>query len=81
MDINCKEAASFLKASEDILILCHRNPDGDTLGSGCGLCRALRSMGKRARILVSDPIPQKMQYLAEDCGGDFEPRAPRKNGL
>lgn len=74
MDINCKEAASFLKASEDILILCHRNPDGDTLGSGCGLCRALRSMGKRARILVSDPIPQKMQYLAEDCGGDFEPR-------
>ena len=74
MDINCKEAAAFLKASDDILILCHRNPDGDTLGSGCGLCRALRCMGKCARILVSDPIPRKMQYLAEGCSGDFEPQ-------
>ena len=31
------EAAEKLLALEDVLILCHRNPDGDTLGSGFAL--------------------------------------------
>ncbi len=75
MEITCKEAAAFLREAEDVLILCHRNPDGDTLGSGGALCRALRSMGKRARLLVNDPVPKNRQYLTEGCGGDFAPKA------
>ena len=75
MEITCKEAAAFLRETEDVLILCHRNPDGDTLGSGGALCRALRSMGKRARLLVNDPVPKNRQYLTEGCGGDFAPKA------
>ena len=43
MEINCKEAAAFLRGAEDVLILCHRNPDGDTLGIG-GIFRALRTI-------------------------------------
>ena len=74
MEINCKEAAAFLREAEDVLILCHRNPDGDTLGSGCGLCHALKNMGKRARILVNDPIPRKFRYLTEGCEDTFEPK-------
>ena len=74
MDVSCKEAAAFLKASDDILILCHKNPDGDTIGSGCGLCRALKQAGKRARILVNDPVPPKMLEMAEGCMGDFPPK-------
>ena len=34
MQLSIKETAARLLAMEDILILCHRNPDGDTLGSG-----------------------------------------------
>ncbi len=74
MEISCKETAAFLQKAEDILILCHRNPDGDTIGSGSGLCRALRQMGKRARILVNDPIPRKMLKMAEGLDGDFLPK-------
>lgn len=31
------KAAGLLTASEDIAILCHRSPDGDTLGCGYAL--------------------------------------------
>ena len=27
-----------LLGADDILILCHKNPDGDTIGSGAALC-------------------------------------------
>lgn len=65
MRIGYTEAAALLKEAQDIGIFCHRSPDGDTLGSGYGLCLALRAMGKRARVICSDPIPRRYQYLAQ----------------
>jgi len=61
--LTSKQAAAMLQATDDILILCHNYPDGDTLGSGFGLCRALRSLGKRARVACADPIPEKYHYM------------------
>ena len=76
MEITMKEAASWLASQDDLLILCHRNPDGDTLGSGYGFWHILKAMGKRAAIRCSDPLPKKLQYLAEGyLEEDFEPRA------
>lgn len=67
------EAVNELKRAEDILILCHRNPDGDTLGSGYALLRALRDMGKRAKLRCDDIIPSKFSYLYESVEDmDFE---------
>lgn len=75
MRINRKETAARLIEQDDILILCHRNPDGDTLGSGYGLHFALKQMGKRSRVLCSDPIPAKMEYLrGTETFSDFPPR-------
>ncbi|MGN0975321.1 MAG: bifunctional oligoribonuclease/PAP phosphatase NrnA [Gemmiger sp.] len=51
-------AAARLRAADDILILCHKNPDGDTVGSAGALYLALISMGKNVAILCSDPIPK-----------------------
>ena len=34
MDLTISQTAEQLSSAEDILILTHRNPDGDTLGSG-----------------------------------------------
>ena len=65
MDISMKEAAAFLREADDIVILCHRNPDGDTLGCGYGLWHALRALGKRAAVRCSDPLPHKLRFLAE----------------
>lgn len=75
MRIDRKETAARLLEQDDILILCHRNPDGDTLGSGYGLQYALKQLGKRSRVLCSDPIPSKMNYLKDqETDFDFSPR-------
>ena len=70
MKIEFKEAVGLLKEKDNILILTHRNPDGDTLGSGFALLRALKDMGKRARLINADGIPQKFSYLYEGIGED-----------
>ena len=70
MKIDFNEAVSLLKEKDNILILTHRNPDGDTLGSGFALLRALKDMGKRARLINADPIPKKFAYLYEGISED-----------
>lgn len=71
--VSIQEAAQLLLDQDQILILCHRSPDGDTLGSGFGLLHALQSLGKSARLECSDPIPGKYSYLLPQEMPDFEP--------
>lgn len=66
MKINVEKCAQILNEKDDILILTHAHPDGDTLGCGYGLCRALIKMGKRARVICADEIPAKYNYLFDD---------------
>lgn len=74
------QAADLLKHAEDVFILTHKNPDGDTLGSGYGLMHALRSLGKRAQVLCHDPIPDRYDYLDRSANSalpqppDFAPK-------
>lgn len=70
MKIDLTRAAGLLQEKDNILILTHRNPDGDTLGSGFALLRALKNMGKRARLINADMIPDKFSYLYEGIGED-----------
>lgn len=75
MRIELSEAVNGLKNADDILILCHRNPDGDTLGSGFALLRALKAMGKRVKLSCDDKIPVKFGYLYEGIDSEeFEER-------
>ncbi len=60
------QAVAQLQKADNILILTHMNPDGDTLGSGFALLRALRKMGKKAKLLNGDRINTKYNYLFED---------------
>ena len=48
-----REAAEFLKSHDNYLILTHKRPDGDTIGSAAGLCELLRALGKTAWLLPS----------------------------
>ena len=74
MKITPAQAAAALQAQDNILILCHAHPDGDTLGSGYALCRALLQMGKRAAVLCEDPVPKVFAFLCEGIPApDFEP--------
>ena len=72
--IEAKQAAALLKAQDQILILTHMSPDGDTLGSAFALRRGLEQLGKTARVLCGDKIPSKYAYLSRDLADkDFTP--------
>jgi len=57
------EVADLLREQNNIVILTHCGPDGDTLGSAALLCRTLRAMGKWAWILENPEIREKYDYL------------------
>ena len=45
-----KEAALWLRERDNFLIVTHRRPDGDAVGSAVALCLGLRAVGKQAYI-------------------------------
>ena len=57
------DAARWLQDHDNFLILTHRRPDGDTLGSAAVLCRGLRQLGKTAHILQNPEITEKYAPL------------------
>lgn len=65
MKIGYNEAAEFLKSRDNFYILTHASPDGDTIGSGFGLCYMLRKMGKHANVYCSDEFPKRYDFLYE----------------
>ncbi len=64
------KTAELLKSMNNINILMHQSPDGDTLGSGYALCYALRSLGKNANVLCSDIVPERYSYFTKQ----YEPQ-------
>lgn len=61
--LSYEQAAAQLLAADNILLLAHQYPDGDTIGSCSGLCLALQALGKQARIACNDTIPSKYAYM------------------
>ena len=50
-ELTRRECADWLLDRDRFLILTHRKPDGDTVGSSAALCRGLRQLGKQAWLL------------------------------
>lgn len=48
--------AELLRSFDNVLILTHIRPDGDTVGSAAGLCAGLRALGKTAYLLPNDGL-------------------------
>ena len=71
------QTAEYLSGNDRFVILTHRRPDGDTLGSAALLCRGLQSLGKTAHILRTPEITEKYAHLHEGLtteqvtGGDI----------
>lgn len=73
MRIDVEKCAQILSEQDNILILTHAHPDGDTLGCGFALCRALMKLGKKAKVINDDVIPKKYNYLFDDlCFDAFQ---------
>ncbi len=72
--LTLQETADRLLAADKVLLLAHQYPDGDTIGSCTGLCLALQSLGKQARVMCHDVIPNKYTYMTDSVRLDeFEP--------
>lgn len=54
---------SLIETSENIVICCHVNPDGDAIGSCLAWAEYLRSVGKDPQIIVPDMFPDFLQWL------------------
>ncbi len=59
------ECADWLLERDRFVILTHRKPDGDTLGSSAALCRGLRSLGKTAHLLENNEVTPLYAPLVE----------------
>jgi len=61
--LTVSDVALYLAEHDDYLILSHRRPDGDTIGSSAALCLGLRAMGKTAYVLENPEITHKYRHL------------------
>jgi len=64
MNSNVKETAKKLASLEDVTIITHIRPDGDTLGSAFALYHALTSLGKRVQVVCESKISPRYQFLS-----------------
>lgn len=73
--LTVQQAAQRILEAEDILILSHKNPDGDTIGSASALYHGLTQLGRQAAVLCSDELPARYGYTgARIFQGEFEPQ-------
>ncbi|MBQ9375562.1 MAG: bifunctional oligoribonuclease/PAP phosphatase NrnA [Ruminococcus sp.] len=63
----------FFDEHDNFLILTHKNPDGDTIGCGFGLCFYLREIGKKANVVNNDSFPARYDFLYDGyCDEDID---------
>ena len=69
------ETAALLRSFNNVLILTHVRPDGDTVGCAAALCAALRSMGKTAYLLPNPGLTDSTRPYAApyEAPEDFVP--------
>lgn len=60
--------AEYLDAPKTVALLCHQNPDSDTLGSALALRRALMLLGKTVSVFCDDNPGAKVAFMPDlDC--------------
>lgn len=74
-----EEIAAALNGAQRILILTHKNPDGDAIGSSLALAYGLESLGKEVENVNIDAVPEALAWLegaynvAKKPDPDFNP--------
>lgn len=75
--VGINEAAALLTSADDILIITHKNPDGDTIGSAHAMWAAFRALNKRAKIVNDGEFHRRYDVITaryeEEKNEDFEP--------
>ena len=64
--INWPKVNEVIKSANRIMLTTHENPDGDGLGSECGIFYHLKEIGKDVRIINYSEIPAEYDYLNKE---------------
>ena len=72
--ISITDTAQWLRDNDSYLIITHRKPDGDAIGSAAALARTLRKLGKNAALYNNPEITDKYMPFAEKyiAGDSYE---------
>ena len=57
------ELRQIIDGAQNIIILCHRSPDGDAIGSALAFSHFLKKKGKDVTIIAPDAYPDFLQWL------------------
>lgn len=60
---NINAVRHVLESGNRFVVLAHKNPDGDAVGSTLALCHYLRSIGKEAVVVLPNGFPQFLAWL------------------
>ena len=73
--LTVQETAALLKTFDNVLILTHIRPDGDTVGCAAALCAGLRAMGKTAYLLPNPGLTDSSApyFRPYEAPADFLP--------
>ena len=58
-----KELSKLFSTSENILLICHINPDGDAIGSQLALYHYLKSKGKNVRLMAPNHLQEFLKWM------------------
>lgn len=60
-----QQIVELIKKSENILLISHAGPSGDSVGSLLALQRILEGLGKKSSVVVTDNIPDSLSFLPD----------------
>ncbi len=69
------QAGKAITNAKNILIITHRNPDGDAIGSALGMYEMLGKLKKKPTFFCIDQIPESFYFLpnSEEVVHEFDP--------
>lgn len=68
-----EQVAALIRGADRVTLICHENPDADTLGSALALRFVAERLGKAAEVVAADGVPP---FLAGLPGADAVRRRP-----
>ncbi len=57
------QLSHLISTAENIIITCHKSPDGDAIGASLGWAEYLRSLGKEPTVIVPDQYPDFLAWM------------------
>jgi len=58
-----REAADLLRGAGSVLVVGHKSPDGDSIGTQLAMGRLLDSYANRVTLLAADPVPSRYAWM------------------